>query len=307
MIGRTTRKARWIAATSLASSVSITVGCARTPQPRPSQPPSHVLRDTEIRVLPPTAQGRRYQLHVSLPASYAKQTTQRYPVLFVTDAYWDFAGVRAAYDGLSFDRLIPELVIIGLGYAGEGLHDEDYARMRWWDLSPVEFGPVPESGHAEELLESLEDVIIPFVDREYRTVPEHRALAGASLGGLFALFVMHTRPELFGAYIAISPIVDVEDRWFFEYEEAFAASGRTLSGRLHLTAAQWEWPSLVSAIVDLRDRLEGREYPGLVLEFRVIESARHAGTKSEGFVRGMQHAFAPLAPESGPMTDDWRH
>lgn len=294
---------RWLAPVAPALALALASACAHPLEP----PPRHAVPDTELRVMPPTEDGRRYQLHVSLPASYDEQTERRYPVLFVTDAYWDFAGVRAAYDGLSWDRLIPELVIVGLGYAGEGLGDEDYARMRWWELSPRPLAAIPESGHADEFIETLEGVIIPFVDREYRTDPDQRVLAGSSLGGLFTLYAVHARPGLFRGAIAVSPIVDVEDRWFFDYEEAFARSGRSLAGRLHVSSAQWEWPSLVRAIEELRDRLASREYPRLELEYRVIESARHAGTKSEGYVRGMQYVLAPLAPEAGPMTDAWRH
>ena len=37
---------------------------------------------------------------------------------------------------------VPELIIVGLGYAGEDL---DYGKLRRWELSPVPFGPDPES------------------------------------------------------------------------------------------------------------------------------------------------------------------
>ena len=47
--------------------------------------------------------------------------------------------------------------------------------------------------------------LIPKIEGQYRTQP-FRIFAGHSLGGLFAVHTMLTRPDLFNAYIAVSPI-----------------------------------------------------------------------------------------------------
>ncbi|HZL45120.1 MAG TPA: hypothetical protein VFC28_02750, partial [Opitutaceae bacterium] len=81
--------------------------------------PPFVITNSELRVLPRAANGRDYQLQVRLPASYATDTTRRYPVLFVTDGYWDFPTIVTSYDNLIYDKVVPECIIVGLGYAGE--------------------------------------------------------------------------------------------------------------------------------------------------------------------------------------------
>lgn len=53
------------------------------------------------------------------------------------------------------------------------------------------------SGHAAEFLQTIETVIMPFIEREYRADPSCRVMAGASLGGLFTLYAIYTKPELF--------------------------------------------------------------------------------------------------------------
>jgi predicted alpha/beta superfamily hydrolase len=267
--------------------------------------PPHTFPGTELRVLPPTEHGRHYQLHVALPESYAEETTRRYPVLFVTDGYWDFATITTSYNNLAWDKVVPEMIIVGLGYAGEGL---DYGKLRQWELSPVQFGNDPEaSGHAADFLATLEKTIIPLIEREYRADPDYRVLAGSSLGGAFTLHALYTRPELFKGYIAASPAVSLGDRWFFKYEAAFAKAGRPLEARLFLSAAEYEWPSFVADIEAFWDQVVQRKQEGLKLEFRLIESERHSGTKAEAYVRGMRFAFAPIAPETGPIADDWQH
>jgi predicted alpha/beta superfamily hydrolase len=271
------------------------------PHSPPAAHPPHTIAGTELRVLPPTAQGRTYQLHVALPASYAKEPSRRYPVFFVTDGYWDFATIQSAYGGLVYDRVVPEFLIVGLGYAGTDL---DYDRLRRWELSPVPFGDAGEaSGHAADFLQTLEQAILPFVDREYRTDPSYRVLCGSSLGGLFTLYTMYSKPGLFQAYIAASPAVALQNDWLFGYEEAFTKSGSPLKARLYMTGAENEWPSFLDGIERFRQRLVSRDYEGFVFEYRLVDGERHAGTKPESYNRGMRFAFAPLAPERGRSKD----
>ncbi|MDI1248765.1 MAG: alpha/beta hydrolase-fold protein [Lacunisphaera sp.] len=265
--------------------------------PAPKYPP-HVITNSELRVLPVSAHGRHYQLHVRLPGSYGTETTKRYPVLYVTDGYWDFPTIVTSYDNLAYDQVVPEFIVVGLGYAGENL---DHGKLRGWELSPVRTGLLePGTGHAAKFLDSLEKEIIPFIEREYRADPAHRVLAGSSLGGLFALYTMYTKPELCGGYIAASPAVVVGDDWLLGYEEKFAQSGRPLKARLYVTGAENEWAGFLAGIKRYQQRLTGRHYPGFVHESRIIDGERHAGTKAESYTRGMRFVFAPLAPESGP-------
>jgi len=276
------------------------LGAAPAAAPVPLPPFS--IQNSELRVLPRSADGRQYQLFVALPGSYASQPQRRYPVLYVTDAQWDFPTVQTSYANLAYDRAVPEFIIVGLGYAGEKL---DYGKLRQWELSPVAVDhPLGESGHAAEFLQAVEREIIPFVEHTYRVDPSYRVLAGSSLGGLFALYAMYTQPALFQAYIAVSPAVREGHEWLLGYEDAFARSGRPLKARLYVSAAENEWPTFRGAIEKYHQRLTERHYEGFVFQYRLVDGVRHAGTKAEGYVRGMEFAFAPFAPETGPMTED---
>lgn len=62
----------------------------------------------------------------------------------------------------------------------------------------------PTSGQADRFLDFLEKELIPHIDRNYRTYP-HRIIAGWSFGGLLATHALIHRPEIFDAYLAISP------------------------------------------------------------------------------------------------------
>jgi uncharacterized protein len=258
----------------------------------------HFIDNSQILVLPRSANGRDYQLYVGLPGSYDAEPAKRYPVLYLCDGYWDFTLISGFYGGLLFDKAAPEIILVGFGYAGAR---PDFGSLRAHDYTPV---PDPKddprgtkTGHAAEFLRAIEAEMIPFVEREYRADPAYRVLGGSSLGGLFALYAMLERPGLFQGIIAPSPAVGWGDDWIFGRERELAQTRRDLPVRLFMSGAGEEWPDFLAAIRRFDEQLRGRTYEGLRYKFRLIDGERHAGTKPESYNRSIRFVFAPLAAE----------
>ena len=145
-------------------------------------------------------------VRVWLPAGYDARPAQRYPVLYVQDgqnlfeAETAFAGVPWGIGDtaqkLIDKRRIEPLILVGIDNSGQHRTD-DYTPVRWQG----------RGGSADEFGRMLTDEIKPFVDRHYRTRPgrESTGIAGASLGGLFALHLALSRPDVFGRAAAMSP------------------------------------------------------------------------------------------------------
>ena len=258
--------------------------------------PAYAVPGSEVRVLPRTVADREYQLIIGLPADFAEAKDKRYPVVFVTDGYWDFVKINSIKGSLVYDKTVPDFITVAIGYAGDNLN---YGELRCRDLSPVAFpNMTPEtSGRAAEFLELIEKTIIPLVERDYRADPERRVLAGASMGGLFALYTMYTKPELFGAYIAATPATIIGGDWIFGYEEAFSKSGRSLDARLYFTVGEKEGGDFRSSIERFERRLESRKAQGLTYVFRKIEDEDHGSVQWESYVRGLRFAFAKDAKQ----------
>jgi predicted alpha/beta superfamily hydrolase len=252
--------------------------------PVPEFPPL-VLRNTQLRPLPRAANGRDYLLYVALPPDYAT-SGKKYPVVYVTDGYWDFTLYNGFYGNLLYDKVAPPFIIVGFGYPGTHTN-ADYDRLRRPDYAP------PPEGKADEFLSVVEHEIIPFVEKEYRVDPSYRVLSGNSLGGCFSLYAMLARPGLFQAHVAASPAVT---KPLAALEESFAASGRKLSTRLFMTGGEREAPDFVANMVRFHEHLASRHYAGLVQEWRLLDGERHTGTKAETYSRGLRFAFVPLAP-----------
>jgi uncharacterized protein len=259
---------------------------AHTADATPSGFPPYVLGNSQIRSLPRSANGREYRLYVALPSDYATAPTKRYPVLYICDGYWDFVLINGFYGNLIYDRVAPQFIIVGFGYAGEHTNAE-YDVLRRPDYAP------PPDGHADQFLSVVEHEFIPFIEKEYRVDPSFRVLSGNSLGGGFSLYAMLARPGLFQAHVAASPAVS---RSLFNLEEKFAAGGGRLPARLFMTGAEKEDANFLASIKRFNDRLQSRRYDGFVYQWRLIDGEKHTGTKAESYNRGLRFAFAPLAP-----------
>jgi predicted alpha/beta superfamily hydrolase len=241
-------------------------------------------------LLPSALTGRVNALYVSLPASYGRDTLRKYPVVYVLDGQWDLKLVTSIQGNLLYDGYTPEMIIVGVTYAGP---DAKYEELRTMDFTPSVDSGVPGSGGGPKFLRSLETELIPFVEKTYRADPAQRVLMGCSYGGLFALYAMFTKPELFSAYIAASPAVNFDGDYSRRQEADYARRRMELPARLYLTVGEME--GLAYPVRAFMKQLSERGYRKLELETRVIDRERHTGQKPESYNRGLRFAFGGKA------------
>ncbi len=138
------------------------------------------------------------------------------PVLFALDgqnAFGDegtFAGgwhLHEAIDGLSPRRYVAPFVV-AIPHGGDSRQDE---------LTPWPMGG--RGGRADAFLDWLTSSLIPHLEQRLPLVPGPvgTAIAGASWGGLAALYAHLRHPERFGGAIALSPSCWVGNFAIFDY------------------------------------------------------------------------------------------
>lgn len=146
--------------------------------------------------------GVNKDFSVYLPAGYS-DGNRRYPVLYLfhpaggTHEIWISMGElpQITDDAIRSGMALPMIVVVpdasGLGDHNLGKH-LGYFSVEGWDY---------ESYFVNEL--------IPLVDSTYRTLADkqHRAIAGASMGGEAAVSYAQKHPELYGSACALSGIV----------------------------------------------------------------------------------------------------
>lgn len=122
------------------------------------------------------------QFLIYLPACYDEEPKQRYPVLYLlhgqtyTDDQWVRLGAIKAMDELIHSGEIKPFIVV-------------FPDDRYWNL-------VAGPGFGERLIDS----IIPYIDKNYRTLADrkHRAIGGMSRGAGWSLRLGLTRWDLFG-------------------------------------------------------------------------------------------------------------
>src|SRR3954447_1953382 len=153
-----------------------------------------------------TVLGEDRIILVRTPAGYETNKVS-YPVLYMTDGDAHMRHTASTIEFLTQNGRIPDLIVVGVT-------NTDRTR----DLTPAKPGDKdaagnlrwPTSGGADNFLKFFETELIPEIEKEYRVQP-YRILAGHSLGGLFAIHSMITKPGLFNSYIAVSPSLQWEN------------------------------------------------------------------------------------------------
>jgi predicted alpha/beta superfamily hydrolase len=226
-----------------------------------------------------------FSLFVQLPRFY-EDTTRTFPVIYLLDGQWDFPLVNGAVGGQYYDGFIPEVIVVGIAWAGEHLN---YDSLRQKDLSPTRIERIPHSGHGPEFLSFIEKEVIPLVESKYRASKDDRTLVGSSLGGLFTLYTLFHKPATFQKYVLTSPFLDWDNGAIYAAESTYAANNSQLPVKLFMGIGGYEGVPEFHKFVA---RLKARDYEGLTLETRVLEGMGHSGSKPEGFTRGLQAVFA---------------
>lgn len=163
-----------------------------------------------------SANGKTYQLYVSLPVGYSPDDLTRYPVLYVLDAYCTYPLISSVHALLDYGGDIEKVIIVAIG-------DKDQSNKQWLISRTLDYTPSSDffadsdiargaglnafdikSGGAKAFAATIRKDIIPFIDKTYRTTAD-RGIFGHSLGGLFAGYCLINESGLFNRYGMSSP------------------------------------------------------------------------------------------------------
>jgi len=171
-------------------------------------------------------------LFVAKPAGY-ESGTDRYPALYLLDGESHFRVVSGIVDFLAANDRMPKMLVVGVASGS--------IAQRIRDLTPPTQAEtdnrfMPGNGGADKFFSFVESELIPFVEKAYRTRP-YRMLCGHSLGGLFAIHTLMSKPQLFHAYVAMDPSLGWNNGGVVKQAEAFFAKTTALRADLFMTAS----------------------------------------------------------------------
>lgn len=133
----------------------------------------------------------RFQHHdikVKLPKGYFKRKAGPYPLVVVQDS-----------DDL-FKDIEREVIFVGLLP-----NDDDTIYTPWQDVVKDE----AFYRAADDYILWISDELLPYLKKCFHISEQRRdiSIAGASLGGLVALYALFKKPDAFGTYILLSPSI----------------------------------------------------------------------------------------------------
>ncbi len=221
--------------------------------------------------------GRR--LWVYLPPGYAT-SSERYPVLYMHDGQnlfdvrTSFAGewkVDEACESLIASQELRPLIVVGIENGGASrIHEY----TPWPD-------PTYGGGGAEAYLTAIRDVLIPEVDRRYRTLagPSFRWMAGSSLGGLVSMYAGLAHSDTWTRIAAVSPSLWWSNRTMLSWSD-----GRPRAGLQRVYQDMGTAESGIQDLRDMRARLIAIGF-ALNLDLMHVEAAGHSHNEASWALR----------------------
>ena len=207
---------------------------------------------------------------VHLPEGY-ENSTKRYPVLYMLDGgdrkvhskdIPRYSQAVSTLKQLDYTK-IPEMILIGVANTD---------RQR--DMLPVKIDLFASGGGADKFLKFLEDELIPYVNRNYRTIPL-RILYGMSDSGLFSVYALLTSPDSFSGYIASSPSLGYCPGLIHQKAEKLFEKKEPVRKLLYITYCSKDTPFCNTAVPPFEEKIIKMQSKGFRLGVKVVEGKCH--------------------------------
>src|SRR5688572_17544102 len=250
--------------------------------------------------------GEERTILVRVPPGY-ETNKLRYPVLYMTDGNAHIGHTSSTVEFLARNGRMSELIVVGI-------INTDRTR----DLSPTHVKTTvaggnsalqfPTSGGADKFLKFIETELIPEIEKRYR-VHQYRILAGHSLGALFTIHTMVSRPELFNSYVAVSPALQWDNQVVVKRAEDFFKARKELEATLFMSVGNEPGP-IEDGFYQLKQVLEKNQTKDFAWKAQVLDDEDHGSVVLHSHYLAMRNIFdgwqVPRDRDSGAVAGDFK-
>ena len=158
-------------------------------------------------------ENRNFLVYLPKDVRDHKDSTARYPVLYVLDGgshFLSVAGMVKELAEFAGDMMIPKMIVVCIPPYNRNKELTPYPITKS-KLVPDEIAK--ETGGAEEFTRFIKEDLFKYIGAKY-PVSESRTLIGHSLGGIFALNTLAKHKDMFENYIVIDPSTWYDNRKF---------------------------------------------------------------------------------------------
>jgi len=218
---------------------------------------------------------------VSLPEGY-EQNKAKYPVIYLLDGLQNIRHVVGSLDVLSRSGDTPPPIVVGIKSQG---------RMK--DFTPTKVKEVPMSGGAESFLNFLKKELIPYIDTQYRS-NSFRVLEGHSMSALFTAYTFMQTPELFNAYIVMSPAFWWDKEILTKQVKTFLTEHNDLKKKLYFGIGVNDGYGMRQELKRFVDEIKNAENNKLSWLYKEFENEGHMSAPLLTSYYAFKHIFDDL-------------
>lgn len=248
-----------------------------------AQPPTGTVKRFAIKS---TVLGEDRVILVRTPVGYETNNV-KYPVLYMTDGDAHMGHTASTIDFLTRNGRISDLIVVGVTNTDR---TRDLTPAKSTDRNPGGELRFPTSGGADNFLKFFETELIPEIEKEYRTQP-YRIFAGHSLGGLFAIHAMMTKPGLFNSYVAVSPSLQWENFEALKRAEDFLKNQKELKVTLFVSLGN-EPGGIGEAFDKFKDALAKSNIRGFEWQAEKMSDEDHGSVVLRSHYFGLRKVYA---------------
>lgn len=218
-----------------------------------------------------TIMAEKRRIIVHLPLNYFKEVDKKYPVMYVLDGTAQDQHTSDKISVLAAANLMPECIVVGiLNSKGNRNRDQTPPFMQ----TETEDNKSP-FGEANLFLSFIEKELIPKIEQNYRS-NGYRTLSGHSRGGLFVLYSLLEKPDLFNARFCYStPVWRFNDSMINKIADFAKAKTAIKKSFLFLSAGANETDNIVGGFNRLNRVLGTHKIKNLRLFIYLTPLADH--------------------------------
>jgi len=234
---------------------------------------------------------------IRTPQNYEK-TQGPFPVLYLVDGPAYISLVADTMDILALNDRMPPVLIVGIANTDR---TRDMTPSHADEKNPD--GTVhadPTSGGADHFVDFIRNELMPEIERRYRVAP-FRVFVGHSFGGLLAVHMLITRPDLFQAYIAASPSLWWDNESALHQAQDFFAAHAEFNKRFFFDLGSKEGGEMRNAFNALQRTLTVKTPKDFHWKSAVYPDDDHGTSVLRGYNDGLREIFfdwhAPTDPD----------
>ncbi len=213
------------------------------------------------------------EIQIYLPDDYDK-SSKKYPVLYVVDSQQYFLHPITYQNTLREEDETPGVIVVGIKMKSETRRSLLFKQSK-------------------KFISFLENELLPFIDKNYRTLQNERMYFGWEIAGGLALQLFAEKPELFKGYFVASATHFTADR--------LKAAEKLLDSNIHLnhyfyftlgSVESWAVPSNNK----LKKLLTDKAPATLRWRYDLLDEDNHYSTPLTTFNQGLKEFFSDYIP-----------